>query len=358
MNPMKNAHLNSHPKPSATGKKSPDPGSLPVFFIVGRGRSGSTLLRTLLDAHPHVMIPLESRFVQFLYYRYASVKEWTEETAGRAIRDLEHAFDPPELDLENLQEQIRAHEQDLSFPLLCRLIYLNTRTAFPKKEIRIIGDKNPRYTFFIPRLLEIFPDARFIHLVRDYRDNVAAIRRAAGIIHESGHTCVSLGRWKLYNRVILGYRKKFPDQFCTVRFEDLVTRPEKELKSVCGFLGLAFAPQMLNYRQHIHQYYGDEGFQSLHRSLELNFDHSKIGEWKTSLSRKKAIRCEVLAGHFPEQFGYRPAFDATPFRKFLMKLFFGPVSLLGQVRYALKIPFYQSRRLMQMTYWLLLKMKR
>ena len=357
MNPKKKP-VNGQPHQPETVPKSGDPGSLPVFFIVGRGRSGSTLLRFLFDAHPHVMIPMESRFVQFLYYQYGHVKKWTVEIAEQAIHDLEHAFEPPELHQENLKEQIRTHPSDLSFASLCKLIYLNTRTVYPKKEIRVLGDKNPRYTFFIPTLLQIFPEARFIHLIRDYRDNVAAIQRAADIIHESGHPSVSLGRWKLYNQVIVRCRKKYPDQFCTVRFEDLVARPEQEMERLCSFLGVDFMPQMLNYRQRMDPDHRDENFRSLHRSLERDFDPSKIGEWKKVLDRKKSIRCEVLAGSFPLRFGYTPEFDGKPFKRLWIKLVFLPVSLLGQVRYALKIPFYRSRRLMQFSYRLLLKIKR
>lgn len=304
------------------------------------------------------MIPMESRFVQFLYYQYGHVKKWTVEIAEQAIHDLEHSFEPPGLHQENLKEQIRAHASNLSFASLCKLIYLNTRTEFPKKGIRALGDKNPRYTFFIPTLLQIFPEAKFIHLIRDYRDNAAAIQRAAESIHESGHPCISLGRWKLYNRVIFRYREKYPDKFCTVRFEDLVARPKQEMERVCRFLGLDFMPQMLNYRRHIQRYYADKDFQSLHRSLELDFDTSKIGEWKKFLDRKTVIRCEVLAGTFPLKFGYRPEFDVKPLRKFWINLIFLPLALLGQIRYALKIPLYRSRRLMQFSYRLILRIKR
>lgn len=349
--------MNSQTHPQQADQKLNDPGTLPVFFIVGRGRSGSTLLRFIFDAHPHVMIPLESRFVQFLYYKYASITEWTVETAEQAIHDLGHAFEPPELRMENLKKQISVHASDLSFGFLCKLIYLNTRTEFPKKKIHAIGDKNPRYTFFIPQLLKIFPDARFIHLVRDYRDNVAAIQRAAGIIHESGHVCFSLGRWKLYNRVILKYQKKYPDKFCTVRFEDLITHPEKAMEKLCGFLALDFYPEILNYHNNIHKYYRNADFNSLHQSLKLNFDPAKAGEWKTILSREKAIRCEVLAGSFPERYGYLPQLNVNSMRKTWIKMIFLPVSLLGQIRYALKILFYRSPAVMRTAYRLLLKIK-
>jgi ABC-type uncharacterized transport system ATPase subunit len=145
---------------------------LPLIFIVGRGRSGSTLLRSMLDAHPAIMIPLESRFVQFLYYNFPAKGPWSANTAQQALDVLESGFEPLELDREAFLEHIKTFSGDLNFDRVSKLIYLHTRSGFKKEEIRILGDKNPRYTFFIPQLLRLFPGAKFIHLVRDYRDNI------------------------------------------------------------------------------------------------------------------------------------------------------------------------------------------
>ncbi len=314
-------------------------------------------MRSLFDAHPQVIIPLESRFVQFLYYKYPLQKKWTSETAMRTIQDLEHSFEPPSLHKENLKKQIENHAPDFSFGKICKLIYLNTHTEFPKEEIHAIGDKNPRYTFFIPQLLRIFPNAKFIHLVRDYRDNITAIQRAGSHIKESGNIYFSMGRWKLYNRFVAKSQKLFPDKFYTVRFEDLIADPEKTMKNLCKFLTLKFKPEMLNYHKRIDKYFEEDGFNALHKSLKTPFDQSKIGEWKSILPQQKVIRCEILAGNFPKKYGYMPEFSVRLLRKTGIKLFYFPLYYFGQVRFLLKILFYKSRPVMRMGYNILLKIK-
>lgn len=331
--------------------------NLPLFFIVGRGRSGSTLLRSLFDAHPHVMIPLESRFVQFLYYFYPSKGSWTIETAQQAIRDIARGFEPPDLHKEDLERQMERHASDLSFDTFCKLIYLNTYSEIPKKDIRAIGDKNPRYTFFIPQLLRLFPRAKFVHLVRDYRDNIVSIQRAGKLIKESGNPYFSLGRWNLYNRFVVRYQKKFPDRFYLVHFEELIRDPETVMKNLCVFLDLDFDPEILNYHQRIGNYFKEEGFNALHKSLQTPFDLSKIGEWERELPRNQAIRCEVLSGSFPKKIGYPPKFNVNLLRRASIKLIYYPLLLIGQFRFFLKIVFYRSRLAMKIAYSILLKMK-
>ncbi len=244
---------------SGTINSLPDLDELPLFFIVGRGRSGSTLLRSLFDAHPRVRIPLESRFVQFLYYKYPVNRKWTQETAIRAIRDLEHGFEPPRIQRDQLEREIENQDPDLTFERVCKLIYLNTHSEFLKEEISAIGDKNPRYTFFIPQLLRLFPRAKFIHLVRDYRDNVVSIQRAGKLIKESGNTYYSMGRWSLYNRFVLKYQKRYPERFRRVHFEELIRDPESVMKKLCVFLGLDYKPEILNYHERIGSYFKEQG---------------------------------------------------------------------------------------------------
>ena len=330
---------------------------LPLFFIVGRGRSGSTLLRSLFDAHPRVMIPLESRFVQYLYYKYPSKRRWTPETAMQALDDLESGFEPLNLHRDHLQEQIERHASDLTFERICKLIYLNTQTGFKKDEISVVGDKNPRYTFFIPQLLKLFPGAKFIHLVRDYRDNIVSIQRASGLIKESGNPYYSMGRWSLYNRFVYKYQKRYPDQFYRVQFEELIREPETVMKNLCAFLELDYHAEILNYHEGMGSYFKEEGFQALHKSLQTPFDLSKIGEWERELPPRTAIRCEVLGGRFPEKIGYPPKYSVNLLRRASIKLFYYPLILLGQFRFFLKILFYRWRPVMRMAYGILLKIK-
>lgn len=331
--------------------------ALPLFFIVGRGRSGSTLLRSVLDAHPAVKIPLESRFVQFLYYNFPVRGPWTTARALRALETLDVWYEPPDLNGQALRDAIHACGPELTFNHFCKLIYLHSPSALEKGRIRILGDKNPRYSFFIPQLMLLFPGARFIHLVRDFRDNLLSVQRASGNIKESGNPYVAMGRWCLYNRVILKHQKRHPAIFHRVHFEELIREPGKVMQKLCAFLGVDYDPVMLNYRERLEGNFQDPGFSALHQSLQNPFDPSKIGAWKEVLPQRTINRCEVLGGHVPEALGYPPGPDVLAFRRFLIYLFYYPLFLLGQSRFLVKVLFYRSRILMRIAYGILMKTK-
>lgn len=330
---------------------------LPIFFIVGRGRSGSTLLRSILDAHPGIMIPLESRFVQFLYYSFPVNKPWTLEEAFQAVEALESGFEPLNLHRESLLNELEQHKSGLTLDRVCKLIYLHTRSEFRKNRIRILGDKNPRYAFFIPQLLELFPGARFIHLVRDYRDNIVSVQRAAKHIKESGNPYFAMGRWRLYNRQVLNYQKRYPDRFHRVYFEELIRNPEAVMKKLCNFLEVDFHPDMLNYEDGLGSYFEKKDFSDLHQSLQTPFNPSKIGEWERKLPVGTAIRCEVLGGNLAKDLGYPSHFIVPLAERAAIKILYFPLVLLGQFRFLIKSLFYRSRFLMRVAYGILLKLK-
>jgi hypothetical protein len=269
--------------------------------------------------------------------------------ALRALDALDAWYEPMELHRDALQDEIHAYKSELTFHRLCKLIYLHSRSAFEKDRIRIVGDKNPRYSFFIPQLKRLFPEARFIHLVRDFRDNLVSVQRASRNIKESGNPYVAMGRWCLYNRVILRQQKRDPGKFHRVKYEELIRTPEKVVQELCAFLEVDYDPGMLHYREGLSGSFEDPRFSALHQSLQTPFDLSKIGEWKGVLQQRTVIRCEVLGGQVPEALGYPPGFQVY--------LCFYPLILLGQSRFLMKILFYRTRILMRMAYGILLKTK-
>ncbi|MBN1951927.1 MAG: sulfotransferase [Bacteroidales bacterium] len=329
----------------------------PVFFIIGRGRSGSTLLRSVFDAHPQVKVPLESRFVQMLYYRYHGRKSWKPEHAAELIRDLEHGFEPPDLDKVQFAADLQAHASELSFSNICKLIYLNIKPVPDRKDIQWIGDKNPRYSFFTETLLKLFPNARFIHLVRDYRDNISSIARSHKTLGESANPCIATGRWKFYNQVIERVKKKYPGRFITLRFEDLVNEPEKEVRRLCDFLSLEFLPSMLSYHKNIDSLYKDKTFSTLHGSLKNPFDTSRIGMWQQAVPLKTIRRCEVLAGRLPEKYSYHLEDSLRGAARWLALLVYTPLSFAGQIPFRLKLLLYECPYFMKISYKLLLRLR-
>jgi hypothetical protein len=331
---------------------------IPIFFIVGRGRSGSTLLRTLFDAHPEVCIPLESRFVQYLYYYYPQTTIWSSSLVIEAIDVLKNGFEPLDIDKAAALKLLDNFTGILSFQTVCKIIYLSTQSEFEKEPIYLIGDKNPRYSLFISQLIKIFPDARFIHLIRDYRDHLVSVKRSHRAINESGLTPIALVRWKYYNQQIQKQKKLFPEKFYTLRFEDLITDPQNKLKSVCAFLDLEYNPKMLDYISNLKGYYENESFRSLHESLKFPFDISKIGEAQNKLTSLQLLTSEALVGDFGKQFSYELKYPDKKFIKALIKLCYIPIMTIGVLRYRLKGLLYLFPLLMKTMYKVLLKLKK
>ena len=330
---------------------------IPIFFIVGRGRSGSTLLRTLFDAHPDVCIPLESRFVQYLYYRYNSVTNWNIELVEQLLEEIAKGFEPLDIDKENVFSFVESYQGNLDFGIVCKILYLSIHSEYKKSEILYIGDKNPRYSFFIPQLLEIFSDARFIHLVRDYRDHLVSVKRSFKKIKDSAYTPFIIARWIYYNKQLEKQKKKFPDKFYTLRFEDLIATPESSLKDLCKFLDLGYNPKMLEYSSGLKGYYKDDNFNDLHKSLQHPFNISKIGESSKQLTKVQLFFAEALAGKFGAKYGYSEKTSKYKLLKYVVKLLCLPIMFYGSLRYRLKVFIYPSFNAMKLIHIFLLKIR-
>jgi hypothetical protein len=334
-----------------------DISKIPVFFIVGRGRSGSTLLRTLFDAHPQVCIPLESRFVQYLFYYYPENTKWNRSLVIEAIEILRQGFEPLNIETETAHTLLDNYKGLLSFEIVCKIIYLSTQSVYEKNKIVLIGDKNPRYTFFIPQLIKIFPDAKFVHLVRDYRANALAVRRAAKNIGEGTSLIFALARWIYYNRQIDRFKKIIPEKFYTLRYEDLIQHPESELKILCNYIGIDFTEKMLDYEKYINKIHQTNCFNKIHSSLKKPIDISKISEWKQILTRHEIILCEAIAGKFGLKYNYQTILDLNPALSMIYRIILFPFIFIGKIRFIFKRHLYMSRIVMSGCYTIIRKFK-
>jgi LPS sulfotransferase NodH len=217
-----------------------------MFFVVGRGRSGTTLLCQLLDRHPAVCVSPEALFIMSLHRRYRSAS-WDVQAVRRFVRDLwtEERMTRWRLDesrlLARLQELARSGRA--SFSLVCAEVYAEHARSRGKEDASLFGDKNPHYALFVESLAAIFPRARFLHMVRDHRDNVLSYQRVGFDLSSISGLAY---RWREYNRRILAHREELGERYRRVRFEDLVTRQTETLTSVCDFLGIELRPEMTN----------------------------------------------------------------------------------------------------------------
>lgn len=298
--------------------------SLPFLFIVGRGRSGTTLLQTMLDANPHVILPLESRLIIFLKKKYLHVKLWTPKLIEEFIIDLykEKEFNASwNVDKEGLQKTIHSYPLNkLNFQVLCKIVYLSYPSPFKKTNFLLIGDKKPLYSIFINEIREVFPQARFIHLIRDYRDNILSNRE----VFSRKNIGVLAHAWKTFNIDIEKAKVKNKKIFYTVRYEDLVTSPEKHIREICDFTSIPFYSEMMSTHTKMKEVYGKTKtptVQKLHSNMLTPINTNQINKWEKKLTKDEIALADYICGSYAKQYNYNIVSNKTKTILFLNSFF-------------------------------------
>ena len=306
--------------------------SLPVFFIIGRERSGTTLMRTLFDAHPNVSIQVEFHFIWHMYHKYHRKKRWTRQQLERFWQDLTRLprYNLVTLHRKQLKQSILSLEGDCDYATLCKAVLFHYKSFFDKQEILILGDKCPLYSLHIPYLLKVFPDARFIHLVRDYRDNILSMLR----VRIESHVFSALAyRWTYYNQRVRSAIRSSPDQFISMKYEDFVSHPEEKLTDICTFLGIPFVPSMLEFhkkRDAFISVYPRRIVEHIHKSLCQPISAEHIYRWRKKMTEKQVKLADAIAGSEGMRWGYSPQFTG---KSRSIKLLFWPGIAYGRLYY-------------------------
>ncbi|HPE86245.1 MAG: sulfotransferase [Bacteroidales bacterium] len=286
--------------------------STPFFFIIGRPRSGTTLIRMLFDAHPHVNIPIESPFIVSMYGRYGKISSWNSQRLLRFYHDLftfQH-FDEWTLDPEKLKHDILAMEGNHTFQELVKVVYSHYISVYPKQEILLQGDKNPYFTLYIRRLVKIFPEARFLFIYRDYRDHFYSMSR---VNFEADIPALIGWRWKYFVRDTERFVKAYPEKCLVFRYEDFVENPAKYNTIFSDFLRIPCVEQVLNFHEGIEtakQYHQAE-MDKYHTSLMKPVNKGRIGLWRENLTDKQVQHLDGVVGKWARVAGYEKKFPHT-----------------------------------------------
>ena len=281
------------------------PTSPRAFFILGRGRSGTTWLARALTQHPAIAVAPEGLFVLNLFGRYAS-RPLTPRALERFCADLlrERRMHSWHLQRERLTERLRALPEPVRYSQACATVYRSyAEDTLGRGELSWIGDKNPLHALFGDRLARLFPDARFIHVSRDHRDNVRSFRAAAFDLDHGGALAY---RWRRYNDEVLRLRERAPERVLSLRFEDLLRCPEHELSRVCAFLGLPLHPRMLATRRD-EPLHGPGTRPGWFEQPPAALEPARAERWSRELPAATVRTADAIAGRVAQRLGYAPA---------------------------------------------------
>lgn len=249
------------------------------IFLVGCVRSGTTLLRLMLDHHPKVAFQEEFEYV---------------------IETLPQNGGWP--DLEAYHEWLSTHRIFLwsGFQVDRRLDYVSLCNSFlEQKRLRdrkgIVG-ATVHHDF--DRLLRIWPDAKFIHLLRDGRD----VARSIVQFGWAGNLWTAADRWIAVERLWERMRSDVPaDRRLEVCYETLIRRPRETLEEICEFIGVEFNEQIFDYAKN--------------STYELP-DPTLLEQWRTKLTRQQLQLIETRIGDLLFERGYElsglPRLNITP----------------------------------------------
>ncbi len=223
-------------------------------FIVGTGRSGTTLLQSILSAHPDLAIAPETHFMKRTSPHPAP--DDFERFCSDYVRTVRFA----DLDITEVRwrELIAAHGEQTYETAFRSLLLAHLETTAKRR----IGEKTPSNVVHVDRLLEWFPDARVLITRRDPRAVIASKLKAgwvrstlsgpslrSGLVHASrlAYVADAARQWRHVHGELVP-RLLRDDRTMLVPYRDLVTEPEPVVRCVCEFIGEAFVPAMLEDR--------------------------------------------------------------------------------------------------------------
>lgn len=188
------------------------------IFVIGSPRSGTTLLRLVLDSHPRISCGEETHFLRDLQSvvgrhwdlvaTYGLERDWW---LGR-LRDL----------YEDFQGEVLARSGKARW-----------------------AEKDPTYTLLLDFIEDLFPDALYVHLLRDGHDVVASFRDRWG--YRSAARAART-EWARYVEAARSFAARVgPGRFLEVRYERLVAHPEPEARRLFAFVGEDFVPEVLAF---------------------------------------------------------------------------------------------------------------
>jgi hypothetical protein len=263
------------------------------FFIVGSERSGTTMLRLMLNRHSRLCVPPESHFITRLHDRFAT---------------------PPSPDrfLEALAADDRFREWGLPIaavvppadasPSWAGLFGAAFQAYADKEGKPRWGDKTPIYVTRVDTLRAIFgPAVRVVHIVRDGRDVVASMR---GMKWNRGSVWDNARTWRAdVEKARADGHAAGPGVYHEVVYEQLIAAPERELRAICAHLDESFEPAMLDF-------FEDAGRaipahrQRWHANATRPANDSAVGRWRHDLSAAEIATVEWAAGDLLAKMNY------------------------------------------------------
>ncbi len=270
----------------------------PPLVVLGVSRSGTTLLRVVLDRSPGIAIPDESFFIPLLARRHGRTID-----VDRFLDDVARIPTIREWGLRagDVAPRVRAGMRTGDAIAAIFDVYA-AHAGKPRW-----GDKTPMYMRHLPLLERLFPDAQYVHLVRDGRDAALSFlempkgtytRTWAHPTTPAQFAC--LWRSEISAAHALG-RRVGAGRYLEVRYEALVSEPERVVREICEFAEIPFEAAMLDYAGSV------DVSAKPHQQRLLRPPTTGVRSWREDMPAADVAAFEAVAGDLLEGLGYERA---------------------------------------------------
>ena len=276
------------------------PSSQP-FFIIGVHRSGTTLLRFMLCRHSRIYIPPETDFIPYFFG-----KNPNEQLTDRRLQQITYKI----FTRYRFKEEWQGNRPTLP-DLLCVMpdrtpaSFLNSLFLLYAKQYGKFrwGDKTPIYASYVELLHKIFPNAQFIHILRDPFD--ASLSLLDKYQDREFHIDIYFAARNWVRRIDDITKAKqllAPELYHELRYEDLVRNPEENLREICSFLGETYEPAMVE--QHLLAKDIIAPDSHFFANVRNPVNTGSIGRGRKLLSLQDKHLIQRVAGSTMQQLGY------------------------------------------------------
>jgi hypothetical protein len=300
-----------------------------MAFIIGIGRSGTTLLSNMLNSNPEVISTPENEFILFAESTFKDKSFDDPGVIDSFLRMFQYDYNKvtsiwrPE---QKLRDDILKLKEK-TFANVCKLVSLNYPIAGKDpSHVKTIVDKNPVYSLHLDRISEVFPEARYIVLVRDFRDNALSRKKYAQRSTSVFELAVS---WNYYYEQLFKGIEKHNLNHKIVRYEDLVADSENVLKEICEFLNVTYSPEMLNFQDlsrkikaHAKESSSEKVFEkisSMHSNLETAVNMNRVEAYRKELSDEEIDILNYVCRSYGEKFRYMDGTGQNPKAEWWLK---------------------------------------
>lgn len=274
--------------------------SEPPIFIVGVHRSGTTLLRYMLSSSPRIYIPPESDFIprfflgrpqqplsekevahllEMIFEEYRFVKEWRGGRPEPAAFVAAMGERTPAAFLTTLYRQYAAQYGAVRW-----------------------GDKTPIYASYVELIDQIFPEAQFVHIIRDARDVTLSMLDKWGEKEIHVDVYFAARNWVRRIRAARQAGERLgPERYYELRYEALVADPEPVLRSLCDFLGERFVPEMVTQHRLAQVQLPAGGF---HEAVRHPPTGARVGRWEREMVPADLRLVQAVTGELLEACRY------------------------------------------------------